>query len=92
MKAITTKYISPTNTRGARVKATDGDTSVTVSYDHASNDPHVEACLALCKKLNWDDNAAVMVRGHTKTGCVFVFYDTNSLLATDGRIRPNIRS
>jgi hypothetical protein len=46
MIAIETKYLSPTNTRGSKIKAfTCNGHSVTVSYDHAlSNEAvHFEA-------------------------------------------------
>lgn len=37
MQAIVTKYLGPTNYRGARVKATCDAGSVTLSWDHALN-------------------------------------------------------
>ena len=37
MKAIITKYIGPTDTRGSRIKASDEDgNSITIGYDHAA--------------------------------------------------------
>lgn len=55
MQAITTKYLGPTNYRGARVKATCEAGSVTVSWDHAlgSEENHDAACRALALKLGW---------------------------------------
>jgi hypothetical protein len=54
MKAIITKYHGPTNSRGSRISASDEDGNrVTVSYDHASHDPHRLAAIALCKKMGW---------------------------------------
>ena len=55
MIAIHTKYLSPTNTRGARVKASvyrsrDVTFSVTVGYDHAADDPFELAAQALAEK------------------------------------------
>lgn len=53
---ITTKFLSATNNRGARISATanygDHKTTVTVSYDYAARDPHLVAMDALMEKLN----------------------------------------
>ncbi len=72
MKSITTAYHGPTNYRGSRIKATDGDNAVYVSYRSELNgdENHREAALALAKKLKW---GGVMVQGETKDGYVFVF-------------------
>lgn len=75
MKAITTTYHGPTNTRGARVIADDGDGNrVTVPYDSARNRDanHRHAAAALCHKLQW---IGTLVQGETKEGPVFVFLD-----------------
>ncbi len=51
--AIVTKFLGPTNTRGARVKATlPSGKSVTVSWDHGSRseDNHREASIACAQK------------------------------------------
>lgn len=56
MKAIRTKYLPPSNVRGARIKASDMDgNSVTISYPHefSGEATHAEAALALCRKLGW---------------------------------------
>jgi hypothetical protein len=56
MKAIKTKYLGPTDYRGGRVKADDGDgNSVTIPWDHGknSNDNHEAAMIALCKRMRW---------------------------------------
>ncbi len=56
MKAIRTKYFGPTNTKGARFQADDGDGNrVTVSYDYDLNSGanHEVAALALCTKMKW---------------------------------------
>jgi hypothetical protein len=76
MIAIETKYLSPTNTRGSKIKAfTCNGHSVTVSYDHAlSNEAvHFEAVKELVKKYNLDWNISSMVYGGTKAGYVFCF-------------------
>ena len=58
-RAIVTKYLSATNTKGSRIKATVPNTnwSVTVSYDHSYSYEmvHFEAVKALVAKysLNW---------------------------------------
>jgi hypothetical protein len=65
MKAIFTKYIGPTNSRGSRVKAYDGDqNSVTLSWDDSldSDDNHRAAAKALCSKMNW--NGRMIMGGH----------------------------
>lgn len=56
MKAIKTIYLSPTDKRGARIKATDLDrNSITIPYDHCLCDAanHVAAAQALCDKMDW---------------------------------------
>jgi hypothetical protein len=70
MQTITTKYLSATHLRDARMKATHtgGYTSVTESYDYALNNDIVVAHM-LAQKLGWD---ATYIGGHTKEGMVFV--------------------
>lgn len=55
MQAIQTKYLGPTNHRGARIKATCDSGSVTVSWDYSHNveDNHRLAAEALSLKLGW---------------------------------------
>lgn len=52
-QAIQTKYLGPTNYRGARVKASAEAGSVTLSWDHALNVDrnHMAAAQALATKL-----------------------------------------
>lgn len=71
MKSIETKYYGSTNSRGSRIKATDGDNSVTVSYDHSLNTErnHAAAALTLARKLKW---TGTLIGGGTKAGYVFV--------------------
>lgn len=72
MQTITTKFIGPTSTRGARIKATScSGQTLTISYDHALNSDcaHSQAAMALAKKLNW---AGKYVVGSTVFGYVFV--------------------
>lgn len=73
MKAITVRYIGPTNTRGARMKADDGDgNSVTIPYDYelSREERYRSAARALCEKMNWHGR---LCGGGTKAGEVFVF-------------------
>jgi len=54
MKAILTRYLGPTNSRGSRIVATaEGGHRATVPYDYGARDPHAIAALALCQKLGW---------------------------------------
>ena len=74
MKSIETRYHGPTNTRGARISATDcGDHRIYISYPYelSGEDCHRKAAEALCDKLGWD--ASSLIGGGTKAGYVFVF-------------------
>jgi hypothetical protein len=59
-RGIETRYVGPTNTRGSRIKAIDGDRSVTIPYDYELSDAelHFKAVLALMKKydMSWGNN------------------------------------
>lgn len=73
MKAITTKYHGPTNTRGSRVSASDEDGNrVSLIWENAldSEANHDAAAKALCVKMDWTQNP--LVRGHLKSGNVYV--------------------
>lgn len=73
MKAIITKYFGPTNTRGSRIKATDGDRcSITIPYPHEldSEEAHRKAAEALRDKMKWKGE---LIAGWIKNDCVFVF-------------------
>lgn len=57
MKAIQTKYLPATNSRGSRIKAwADGHNNVTIPYPHelSGAEVHRAAAKALCDKLGWD--------------------------------------
>ena len=59
-QAIVTRYIAPTNTRGARIKATAAAGSVTIGYDEAGSTPeerHYAAAQKLAAKMGWDNPA-----------------------------------
>lgn len=74
MKAICTRYLGPTNTRGARIKAYDEDgNSIVVGYPHhiSGNERiHRTAVDALCSKMGWTGR---LIGGHIKGGWAFVF-------------------
>ena len=55
-QAITTKFIGPTNFRGARINAKAAAGSLTVGYEHGLNisDNHAMAAQALAEKLGWE--------------------------------------
>ena len=56
MQAIQTKYLSATNTKGSRIKATCAAGSVTIDYPHelSGMDCHAKAAYALLTKMHWD--------------------------------------
>jgi len=61
MKAIITKFCGPTNTRGARVKATaEGVKSVSISYPYelSGEAVHRAAADALCCRYGWTGKLA----------------------------------
>lgn len=74
--AIETKYISATNTRGSRIKATCAGMTASVPYDHSLSEvqAHFAAVAALKEKHKCDHwNIEKMNFGGTKAGFVFVF-------------------
>ena len=78
MKAIKTVYLGPTNTRGSRIKASDGDGhSVTVPYPHelSGADCHAVAAVALCRKMGWD---GILIAGGLNDCYVFTFAASES--------------
>lgn len=73
MKAIETRYLGPTNTRGSRIIATDGDGNrITIPYPHQLSGEacHRAAAEALCAKMRWTGR---LIGGATLRGYVFVF-------------------
>ena len=71
MNAAATKYIGPTNTHGARIKARCAAGSITVGFDYALNEDerHLGAANALVKKLGWTaDFYGKLVSGVIHTG------------------------
>ncbi len=84
MKAITTKYHGPSNVRGSRITANDGDGNrITVPYDYALSgiDLHAKAAIALCRKMKWDGK---LIGGATKDGYAFVFTNSSRVFFVDG--------
>lgn len=80
MIAIQTKYISPTNTRGSRIKAwVDSDMghhfTASIPYPHHLSYElvHFEAVKALIKKHKLDWDTKNMRFGGVKNGYVFCF-------------------
>ena len=57
-QAIQTKFLGPTNTRGARVKAIADAGSITVQWDHRLNiqDNHRAAAVALARRYGWGED------------------------------------
>ncbi len=73
MQSIITRYLGPTNHRGARIRATTASgQALTVQINHSYSDGrcHAEAALELCKRLEWSGE---LVSGGTREGYVFVF-------------------
>jgi hypothetical protein len=76
MQYIQTKYLSPTNTKGSRIKAwtSYGNQSLTISWDYSLNGEanHAKAAMKLAEELNWFGQ---YVCGGSNDGCVFVMKD-----------------
>lgn len=70
-QAIITRYLGPTNYRGARVKASCEAGSITVAwnYDFVTSENHRAAAKALIEKLGWVGHWA---GGGLEDGYVFV--------------------
>jgi hypothetical protein len=75
-QAIITKFLGPTNTRGARIKATCWHGSVIVPYDYSAFRPHRVAAQALCDDIKSSDRGAWHIIADAAapngTGSVFV--------------------
>lgn len=85
MKAIRTKFIGPTNTKGSRIKADDGDgNSITVSFDYATNNHHWRAADALARKMGWSGQ---LIEGVIGDEHVFVWSVADGSSAIT--VRPN---
>lgn len=73
MQAIRTKYHGPTNTKCSRFSAKCEAGQVYVNYNHSLNldDNHKAACMALVKKLGWDEDGYGNVVGGEFDGCMY---------------------
>jgi hypothetical protein len=73
MKAIMTKFHGPTNTKGSRISASDGDGNrviISKSFDWNQEDGHKQAIFALCDKMGWSKPDAY---GWFKNGLIGVW-------------------
>lgn len=80
MQTITTKYLAPTNTLGARIKAiTSSGISKTISYPYelSGSECHIKALRELNKQLDWSGD---MTYSSTDTGYIFAFVDEDSII------------
>lgn len=78
-KAITTKYLGPTDHKGARFVATDGDGNrvvVPYNYEHQAEGNHIAAATALCEKMKWKGTLVHggLLKNGRSVGEVFVWY------------------
>ena len=66
LQAITTKYLAPTNTRGARIKATAQAGSITIPWDysHEAIGNHYKAACELARRIDGLTVDAVTLRPH----------------------------
>ena len=81
MKAITTRYLGCTDTKGSRfVATTEGGNRITISYDYSLNaeENHKRVALALCDKMKWSKD---IIGGGTDKGYVWVFNTPNQTIA-----------
>lgn len=80
MQAIYTKYLGPTNTKGARIKAyTLGGLSVTIGFDYALSGEaiHFQAVKALVKRYALNEwPIGDMCYGDAPGGYVFCFRES----------------
>jgi len=83
-QAIITKYLGPTNFRGARVKATAEAGSVTVSWDYELDPPanHAVAAKMLAEKYGWP---GTWHGGATAPGYVFVTEERTPIFVTKAK-------
>ena len=83
MQYIQTKYLSPTNTMGGRVKAkaSSASKSITISYDHSLDceQAHAKAAMMLANLLDWKGEYAA---GGNDSGYVFAFIGSSNTYAT----------
>lgn len=82
MVSIETKFIGPTNTLGARIKAYTSESSnlpgryVTMGCHSTPGDASDAAALVLLRKLGWGGR---WLKGHTGRGWVYVSVDLGTV-------------
>lgn len=62
MQAIETKYLAPTDRRGARIKATAAAGTLTLGWDWDLNpfENHAKAAVALAEKYGWTEHVELV--------------------------------
>lgn len=72
LQAITTKYISATDHRGERIKATANAGSITLGWDYqmSNEENHAFAAWKLCEKYGWESQ---LISGALPNDAGFVF-------------------
>jgi hypothetical protein len=91
MQAITTRYLSPTTYRGARVKATAGKDreTVTIPYSYGCDqrtdqDAHAQAAVLLARTLGWPGR---LVCGEVEPGHkVWVYVQPDEIFDTESAV------
>ena len=75
-QAIVTKYLGPSNHRGARVKATAQAGSITLPWDDARDvdENHAASVMALAAKYNW---GTAWIGGGSPDGTSYVWVCTD---------------
>jgi hypothetical protein len=81
MQAISTKYLSATNSRGSRIKATCAAGSITIGYPHELSGMavHAAAAKALVDKMGWNDAYYGGLMGGQLASGDYVFVFNNEL-------------
>ena len=72
-QAIITKFISATNTRPSRIKATCWGGSITISYDYSGDESHRLAAQKLIEKLGWSEDLSAWQMGGMPDNSGFAF-------------------
>lgn len=81
MQAIQTRYLTPTNLRGSRIKAWCAAGSITIPYPHELSGQacHRAAVEALLIKLEWTDRAYGSLLGGQLASGDYAFVFNNEL-------------
>ena len=80
-QAITTKYLAPTNHKGARIKAECAGGKIVMPWDHAHNPErnHHTAAKWLLRKMQWHEKNAVIGGAMPNGGYCFVLVDKDTV-------------